>query len=104
MDRSKIVVIALVGVIAAGTAAWSWINFYQTPDYDPEHAQTLVGYFHIRCEPEHSEEVCKQVIGHHHRDCFTEHASDTAADDEIRRAYLRCMDQALEQQLSRQRR
>ena len=107
MDRSKIVVVAIVVLILAGTGAWSWVNFYQSPEYDPEQAEEFAGWFHISCEAEYADERCREVIGYYHRECFTdqfeaiptpedpdEHGS---LDDERRRGYLECMEQALEQ-------
>ena len=107
MDRSKIVVIAIVGFIAAGTGAWSWVNLYQSPDYDPEQAEEFAGWFYISCEAEYPDEICNEVIGHHHRDCFVsqveaipepdpgEPSGDIA--DRRRRGYLDCMEEALDE-------
>lgn len=110
MDRSKIVVIAILVIILAGTAAWSWANLFQSPDYDPEQAQLFAGYFYINCEAEHPDRVCNEVVGHHHRRCFVEQVEaipydydgdqDATNDALRRRGYLECMDRAVDQQLS----
>ncbi len=109
MDKSKVVVIAIVLIILAGTAAWSWANLYQSPDYDPEQAELFAGYFYMRCEAEHHDELCNQAIGHYHRDCFVEQVEaipedgvddpDANVDNLRRRGYLECMDRGVDELL-----
>lgn len=108
MDRSKIVVLAIVAIIIAGVCAWSWVNIFGSPDYDPEKAEEFVDHFYIDCDAEHPEEICTETIGHHHRDCFTDHV-ETVPDDEIddrgpvihdRAGYLDCMHRQLEDRLN----
>lgn len=104
MDPSKLLVVALVLIIAAGAAAWSYVNFAHTPDYDPEKAHLYLEHFYHRCTVDFDEETCGDVIGDHHRSCFTDHLRATPADEVDDKGpvlydletYLRCMDDHLE--------
>jgi len=108
MDRSKIVVISLVVIIIAGVSAWSWVNMYQTPEFDPEEAASFAGFFFIHCEAEYDDEFCATVVGTDHRRCFEDHVEMVSSPDDDdghtldydRRGYLDCMDRAVEQRLS----
>lgn len=104
MNPSKLVVIVIVVLILAGTAAWSWVNFVHTPEYDPEKAHLFLEHFYHRCNVEHSKEVCGDVIGKSHRSCFVDHLQPTPQDEVDERgpviydlpSYLRCMEANLE--------
>lgn len=107
MDRSKIVVISLVVVIVAGTTAWSWVNFFHSPDYDPEKAHLFLERFYARCVAAHDESVCDPVVGNDHRRCFQDHLQypSSDADDHTEavlydlEAYLGCMDDGVDRVL-----
>lgn len=108
MDRSKIVVLAIVGAIIVGVGAWSWVNIFEAPDYDPEKAEEFADHFFINCNAEYSDETCNDAIGHHHRDCFIGNVESTPEDEvdehgpviHDRAGYLECMEQGLQQRLN----
>ncbi len=102
MNRSKWVVIVIVFLIALGVSAWSWVNIFHNPGYDPEQAHLFLEYYAQQCEADHPEEACDYAIGHHHRSCFRDHLEEVPADDieeegpyryNLRR-YIDCMDEA----------
>lgn len=109
MNNSKTTIVVLVAIIIAGTAAWAGTEWIKSPDYNPEKAHEFLEHFYARCGAEFDDEVCGDVVGNHHRSCFTDHLRDTPPDqvDEQgpviydRRAYTRCMDQGIEEELSR---
>lgn len=100
MKTSKIVVLVIILLIFGGVFAWSWVNFTQSPPYNPEVAHGYVQHFDRRCKLEvEDEEICRTVIGAHHRRCFEETLQDTP-EDQIeehgpilysRPAYMACM-------------
>lgn len=109
MDRTKIVVVAIVGFIIVGTLAWAGAERFQSPDYNPEKAHEFLEHFYARCNAEFGEEVCGDVVGHHHRRCFTDHLEKTPSEEVEdkgpfvydRRAYTKCMREGAEEELSR---
>ena len=108
MDRSKWIVIFLLFLIAAGVAAWSWVNFQHRPGYDPEQAHLFLEIFYARCDAAHSEEICDPVVGDWHRRCFqeqleevnTQPANGEGSVQYNVNAYLDCMNRGVDQILS----
>lgn len=109
MKSSKALVVAIVAFIFLGVAAWSWVNFTQSPPYNPEVAHSYIQHFDRRCKAELDDEsICVEVIGSHHRRCFEEHLQPTPPeriDEEgpiqySRPAYMECMRTELEKLLS----
>lgn len=98
MERSKIAVVIVLISIAFGVGAWSWLNLFASPPYDPAQAQDFVRHFDVRCGAEHDEELCRRVIGDHHRRCF-EHHLDVDDDGNVvydRATYLECMQDSID--------
>lgn len=107
MDRSKLTVFAIVALIALGVGAWSWVNIFVKPDWNPDKAAVYADHFFVRCSADHTDEFCNDIIGADHRRCFgdqlqrvPEHRRDEHGEyRHDRRAYLECMDEAVEHSL-----
>lgn len=104
MNRSKLIIATVLTLILAGTAAWSYVNFFASPSYDPEVAQEYLRHFDVRCAAEHDAEVCRDIIGYDHRRCFVDHleSADNGSLVYDRGKYLDCMWGATEDLLSKQ--
>ncbi len=109
MDQSKLVVLFLIFLIALGVAAWSWVNIFHTPDYNPEKAHHFLETFYMQCSAAHSEEVCDPVVGDYHRQCFNDHLVYPPPEEVEEKGpvlydlsvYLDCMGQGVDAELSR---
>ena len=109
MKSSQVLVLLIVSLILFGVVAWSWVNFTQSPAYNPEVAHHYVQHFDRRCKVQlEDDSLCVTVIGDHHRRCFEEHLEPTP-DDRIeeegpiqysRPAYIECMQRELDALLS----
>ncbi|RVU48477.1 hypothetical protein EA187_03310 [Lujinxingia sediminis] len=104
MQSSKLIVLAIALLIVGGVAAWSYVNFVESPPYDPEVAHEFAHYFERRCVGQHDESVCADAIGSHHRPCFNDamvmNEAGNFAVDHDREVYMACMRAALPQPAS----
>ena len=109
MKSSQALVLLIGALILFGVVAWSWVNFTQSPPYNPEVAHSYVQHFDRRCKVEVEDySLCVTVIGGHHRRCFEEHLEPTPPDrieeegpvQYSRPAYMDCMLQELNSLLS----
>ncbi|RAL25218.1 hypothetical protein DL240_03130 [Lujinxingia litoralis] len=101
MQSSKLIVLALGLIILGGVIAWSYVNFFETPPYDPKVAHEFAHYFERRCVGQHDETICADAIGTSHRGCFEQamvmnDAGDFALDHD-RDVYMNCMRQGIAQ-------
>lgn len=109
MNRSQLAVIVVILTIFVGVAAWSWVNIFHKPDYNPDVAHEFLEQFYLRCDARHGDEVCGDVVGDYHRQCFTGHLEYGPAEDGAERGpvlydqqrYLDCMNEGVESVLSR---
>jgi len=99
VQRSKLLVLAIGLLIFGGVFAWSYVNFVETPPYDPQVAHEFAHYFERRCVGQHDESICADTIGEYHRACFDAamvmNDDGNYAIDHDRDAYMLCMRQGI---------
>ncbi len=102
MNPSKWVVLVVLLFIVLGVGAWSYVNMFHNPGYNPEKAHLFLEYYAQQCDADHPQEVCDYAIGHHHRPCFRDHLEEVPEDKIAEeglyrynlRHYIDCMESA----------